>query len=231
MKTSNRINPNNKHGFTIIELMIATMVFSIILLVTLGGFIQIGRTFYKGMTIARTENNLRDIADSISSDVRLSQVSGASATRVVDGTSYFCIGQHIYYFKEGVIYDTDTFNAVRSSFGLKRDNINSVCNDTQAKAIIAAASGEELLGEKMRVSKLAVQCSSIAINRLCDMSIHIAYGDNDLLESESVKASNPSANQDQLSAGPDALCKGATAGTQFCATADINTSILRGGNT
>lgn len=214
---------HQNHGFTIVELMIATVVFAIILLMTLGGFVQIGRTFYKGVTISRTENTVRTIADSLSSDIR-SASAGSSDTLTVDAggnqVSYFCIGQHLYYFRSGVIFDNDpsSTNIPKSTFGFKQDNVSSACTPDAVRSLIntPTSNAKELLGEKMRLSKLSVKCSDIATNRLCNLSIHIAYGDNDLLE--------PPAN------GPSALCKGATAGTQFCATADINTSVLRGGS-
>lgn len=215
------IKNRQNQGFTIIELMIATVVFAIILLMTLGGFVQIGRTFYKGITISRAENTIRTIADSLSADIRLSQVAGGTATQSSasdPSVSYFCIGRHIYYFKQGVIFDNDSSSSNKpnvSNFGLNRGDMNSSCKDPRA-AGNTPTNIQELLSEKMRVSKLLVSCSSQADNRLCELSIHIAYGDNDLLA--------PSAND------PNALCKGAIAGTQFCATADINTSVLRGGN-
>lgn len=214
----------HENGFTIVELMIATVVFSVILLMTLGGFLQIGRTFYKGMTISRTENTIRNVADSLSSDIRSSSVAVATATATTPGpdgnpVSYFCIGQHVYYFRAGVIFDNDSssLNNPKSSYGLKQDNIGE-CTGNALRTLITTPTpnAKELLGEKMRVSKLSVICSSASLNRLCEISIHIAYGDDDLL--------GPPASD------PNALCKGATTGTQFCATADINTSILRGGS-
>jgi prepilin-type N-terminal cleavage/methylation domain-containing protein len=221
----------SSNGFALIELMIATVVFSVILLLTLGGFMQIGRTFYKGVTISRTENTIRTITDNLSSDIRVSPVEAATATRVSStGVSYFCIRKHIYYFRAGVIYDRDSGSInrpnVNSSYGLKRDNIDTVCNDTALAALINSptSNAQELLGEKMRVSKLQVSCSAITSNRLCELTIRIAYGDNDLLYSPSgLLPSTPYQ-------ATDAVCKGATSGTQFCATADINTSVLRGGN-
>lgn len=212
------INTHKDHGFTIIELMIATVVFAIILLMTLGGFVQIGRTFYKGITISRTENTVRTIADSLSGDIRSSQFDGGTTTQTSgSGVSYFCIGKHVYYFKRGVIFDNDSSSPNKpdvNNYGLERGDISSTCVDPSISGN-TPTNIQELLGEKMRVSKLSVACSPAANNRLCELSIHIAYGDNDLL--------TPSATD------PNALCKGATAGTQFCATADINTSILRGG--
>ncbi|MBI5906756.1 prepilin-type N-terminal cleavage/methylation domain-containing protein [Candidatus Saccharibacteria bacterium] len=206
-----------EQGFTIVELMIATVVFSVILLMTLGGFLQIGRTFYKGMTISRTENTIRSIADSLSIDIRASQVAVATTTKTSASDNrilYFCIGNHVYYFMRGVIFDNDPINNPKNDFGLRRGDVTSACADPISPGN-SPTNIQELLGQKMRVSKLNVTCSSIAINRLCELDIHIAYGDNQLLD-------NPQAD--------NALCKGATAGTQFCATADINTSILRGGS-
>ncbi|PJE65670.1 hypothetical protein COU91_00390 [Candidatus Saccharibacteria bacterium CG10_big_fil_rev_8_21_14_0_10_47_8] len=225
--------PKPSTGFTIVELMIATVVFAIILLMTLGGFVQIGRTFYKGVTISRTENTVRTIADSLSSDIRSSQVAAGTITLespTTSGVSYFCIRNHVYYFKPGVIFDTDPINSPdESDYGLKKGDINSSCNDPSVPAN-KPDNIQQLLGEKMRVSKLQITCGADINDRLCDISIHIAYGDNELLDSAKVRAVKSNPTPGELSKGDDVLCKGATAGTQFCATADINTSVLRGGS-
>src|SRR6266498_3833396 len=61
------------NGFTIIELMVATTIFSIVLMVILASFLQIGRMFYKGISINNTNEATRTLVDDITSDIKLSQ--------------------------------------------------------------------------------------------------------------------------------------------------------------
>ncbi len=55
----------NQQAFTIIELMIATTVVSVILLMVSIIMINIGGLYYKGFSQARTQDNLRSISDEV----------------------------------------------------------------------------------------------------------------------------------------------------------------------
>jgi prepilin-type N-terminal cleavage/methylation domain-containing protein len=52
-------------GFTVLELMIATTVFSVMLLLTTTGMIQIGKVYYKGLITAKTQDTVRSISDDL----------------------------------------------------------------------------------------------------------------------------------------------------------------------
>ena len=60
----------DQSGFTLLELMIATTIFSVILLLCTVGLIQIGKTYYKGSAIVRTQNVARDITDNITQAIQ-----------------------------------------------------------------------------------------------------------------------------------------------------------------
>ncbi len=49
------------HGFTIIELLIATTIFSVVLLLAASGLLYIGRLYYKGLTSSATQEAARNI--------------------------------------------------------------------------------------------------------------------------------------------------------------------------
>lgn len=55
----------NTAGFTIVELMIATVVFSVILILITTGIIQIGKAYYKGIIGSRTQETARKITDEV----------------------------------------------------------------------------------------------------------------------------------------------------------------------
>ncbi|MEI7632499.1 MAG: prepilin-type N-terminal cleavage/methylation domain-containing protein [bacterium] len=57
-------------GFTIVELMVATSVFSAILLISLAGLIQIGRMYQKGVTSSQTQETSRGVMDEITQAIQ-----------------------------------------------------------------------------------------------------------------------------------------------------------------
>ncbi len=59
-----------QHGFTIIELMIATTIFSLVLMISLGAIMTITRMYYQGTLQAKTQNRVREIVDEIADDIR-----------------------------------------------------------------------------------------------------------------------------------------------------------------
>ena len=61
-------------GFTIIELMISTVIFSLVLLMCLVGIVQVSRTYYKGVTRAKTQEATRRLMDEIKESIQLSGV-------------------------------------------------------------------------------------------------------------------------------------------------------------
>jgi prepilin-type N-terminal cleavage/methylation domain-containing protein len=61
-----------QYGFTIIELMFAMMIFSAILIAASAGIIQVGRMYYKGVTITRTQSAARQIVDDIARPIQFS---------------------------------------------------------------------------------------------------------------------------------------------------------------
>src|SRR5665213_2550121 len=69
-----KYNPKNlnRKAFTIIELMIATSVLSIILLLVTTMMISIGNLYYKGINQARVQDDVRTISDDLSSHLQLS---------------------------------------------------------------------------------------------------------------------------------------------------------------
>ncbi len=66
-----RINTHqNKKGFTIVELMIATVVFTLVLLMASAAIIEVGKKYYKGITYARTQEVARSVVEEISQSLQ-----------------------------------------------------------------------------------------------------------------------------------------------------------------
>ena len=183
----------NQTGFTILELMIATAVFSVLLAVCMTAFLQVGRMFVKGVNLSLTQEDTRNILDSISGDIRF---SGQTPDLSNLSSGYFCVGQHRYkfsLFKQ--VGDPDT------PYGLVRQNLSGGCIAPSAQD--GATDPIEMLNNGMQLNKLDVTC----VAQSCDIAINVIFYGGDA----SVLAPN--------ARDPDARCKGSKTGSQFCATA------------
>lgn len=200
---------NNSAGFTIVELMIATVIFSFVLLVASSGIIAIGKIYYKGITSSKTQEVTRSIMEEIS---RARQFSTGNFGSGTTGTvSAYCFGEDRYSFQTNVKVDTDT--GTRALVHDIRTNLN-LCNPD-----INTPTGEELLGNNMRLLEFAVAPITGSSNKT-NISVKVAYGDNDLLSNHDNNG-NPNGI-----ASEDALCKGG-AGGNFCATAELETVVVK----
>ncbi len=203
-----------QRGFTIVELLVATLVFSVVLLVVTIGILQVTRVYYQGVTEANTQNTARSIIDTISQAI---QFNGAAVVPTpvspVPGTqAYFCVGSTQFIYYPGYQLTDGVVGAHQTSHGLVEQPFSGSC------AAPAIVNGRELLGPHMRLSNIVVK--SVGTN-LYQVEVRIVYGDKDLLQSKSAPA-NP--NGDTFI---DAQCSGKQAGSQFCAVADLTTVVVK----
>lgn len=209
-------------GFTIVELMIATAVFSFVLLVTSAGVIAIGRSYYKSLTSNRVHETARSVLDDVSRSIQFSDPSSINSQMSdPDGTGVIvrCFGQDRYrYFLNQPVNG--------GHHGLYRDKrpSDSTCNGCDAAGLApnnincvnpgVFSGGQELLGSNMRLLKFDVSSSNPF-----QMGVKVAYGDNDLLTTY----------DDQghfLGGDPSvALCKSGIAGSNFCAVSELETTV------
>jgi prepilin-type N-terminal cleavage/methylation domain-containing protein len=93
----------SEDGFTIIELIIATAVLSIMLVLVTVLMINIGNLYYKGINQSRVQDSVRNITDSIGDQLKLSDKVPQQATSSTDGhTHAYCIGDKRYTYVLGV---------------------------------------------------------------------------------------------------------------------------------
>lgn len=139
---------HNKRGFTIVELMIATMVFSVILLSAATALIQMGKLYYKGVVTNRMQETTRSIVDQVGQQLQFSKdnfvpsTGGSShqyiVTNGIDGAgkmtySALCIGDTRYSFRintqvnSGVTSGEFDPTNLRGQHGLWRDTAPGIC--------------------------------------------------------------------------------------------------------
>jgi len=200
---------NKQTGFTIIELLVATAIFSLVLIVFLSAFIKIGNMFYKGVSITNTQEVARTITDDISNDIRFSGSVPTVVSADASGKGYFCIGQHRYKYNLW-----KQVGVSGNPYGLERETIASGACDINA----IGSNPVELLGDRMQLNRISVDSCP---NDLCSISMLVVFygSDNTVLVSPS--GSSPAYN------APDATCSSGSISSQYCATASYKSTISR----
>lgn len=202
---------HDKRGFTIMELMIATMVFGVVLLVVTSAILQFTRVYYKGITETKVQDTARTIVDTIAQGI---QFNGGNVTTTTTspspGASYaFCVGNIQYSYTTGYML-AESPSGSQTYHALVSNNIAGCTSSTPAQNVRSAgATGRELLAPNMRLAKM--QVTSVGPN-VYKISVRVVYGDDPIL-------TNPNA--------ATANCIGQRQGTQFCASSDITTTVVK----
>src|SRR5690349_14114335 len=90
-------------GFTIVELMVATLVFSVVLLVVTVGIMQFTRSYYRGAIQAKTQDTARTVIDNITQSLQFGLAEPDIGVNPDDQTiGYFCAGGYRFAFTKGV---------------------------------------------------------------------------------------------------------------------------------
>lgn len=232
----------HQRGFTLIELMIATTVFSVILLAAATTLIQVGRMYYKGVISSKTQGVARTVTDNITQSLQFSsggqpKYFGPVSNQPIP-TQVRCFGTTRYTYvlnmqlNDAVAYDVQN-KQVRHV--LWQDKVGSPENckapgqfgtPDLTKVDPGEGSdgveGRELMEAKMRLTSLCVQSVTAAQSSACPapdstdraflVNVGVIYGDNDLLLPN---ADNPTS------------CKGAVVGGQWCAVSNLTTQVYK----
>lgn len=200
-------------GFTIIELLVATLVFSMVLILIAIGVLQFNHAYYSGITQSQTQNTARSILEQISQDIQFSgsQITSPIANGGTDPEHGFCIGSDRYSFRPGweLVNSGPKVAQHQTLHALVKDS-PGICSGMKAQDFTKplASGSTELLSQYMRISKLSVSPVPGA-SGLYNVDVRIVYGDDDLL-------TNPTAS--------NAACK-VGSGSQFCAVSELSTVV------
>lgn len=173
-------------GFTIVELMISTVVFSLVLLMCLAGIVQVSRAYYKGISHSRTQEAGRLVMEEISRTIQLSGspvVSNPPAEEyhgpeipaldeegnqvsydLEEATGSFCAGNKLYSYvidrkvAEDDIEGKQIQHAMVSQDALCSDGIASEVNlSADLESTVLDSGKRSLLNEDMRLTKFVVE--------------------------------------------------------------------------
>jgi prepilin-type N-terminal cleavage/methylation domain-containing protein len=215
----------NHNGFTLIELMIASLVFSVILLGATTATIQIGRMYYKGIIMNRTQETARRLMDDISRPIQFA----GSTPRDVDPTPIsgiptgaLCIGDQRFTYGINAQVDDNapigSYNNHKARHGVWQDTLNSSTSPCTPLDLTQAIPQDgntntnrprrEVLSKNMRLGRFTVSSSG----NLWTIDALVIYGDDDLLIPD---ANNPAA------------CANLSQSAQWCATSALSTTVYK----
>ncbi len=209
-------NQAAQSGFTIVELMIATLIFSVILVVITVGVVTFTNDYYKGINSSTTQNAARSIIDTVAQAVQFNDTAVNPVPLPPGGTTY-CIGGEQFDFLIGKELGVDTTKSIwESPAASTGGGCTSIPNPN--------ANSKELLAPKMRLVTFSI--NSLTTN-LYTIDVRVAYGDNDLLcapiSHPGSCTSTTSALLDNQLTTSDVTCK-PRVGSQFCAVSDLTTT-------
>lgn len=211
-----------ERGFTIVEFMVATSVFTVVLMGVTAGILHIGRVYQHSLYASNTQSATSNLVDTISQSIKFSAGDVGYSTHA-SGTQSYCIGNRQFLFVTGRQLDgpgglTSTKNAV-----MTRQNSGCV-----AESIIATTptngSPRELLGKGMRLSKLSITPVS-PTSPLVNVTVRVIFGDDDLLCSPPNATSDTCTSPTNFSS-PDLRCLPDT-GSTFCTASELTTTVYR----
>lgn len=222
---------SNQRGFTIVELMIATSVLSVMLILVTIIMISIGNLYYKGINQARIQENVRNITTDVSNNLQLSNSipqnkdTLAVGGGTISGVSAYCIGttRYTYVIDAQIghqIYAPSPPGPSGPNFQhiLWRDTITSASNCYIADLRVPdpshltdvggvdATNGAELIAPNSRLTSFTI----LPLSSPYGLSISVAYGDDDLLNHN----------------GFSSTCMAIT-GNRFCSTARLTTTVVQ----
>lgn len=222
----------NTQGFTIVELMIATLVFSTILLVITVGVLKFTSAYYKGVNASATQSTARTIADTVGQAVQFGTpaVTESSTTPgplyvSANKTGLFCAGGYAF------VYSHTQYTGLAPS--LTNAGVYMMKMPTGACDIATIPSltgGQEMLSKGMRVTD--IRLVENGTSGVYSFNVTVAYGDSDLLcivgDATAGCGTGGATPSDLQLRGQNTKVSCRTgAGNEYCAVVTLNTSIKK----
>jgi prepilin-type N-terminal cleavage/methylation domain-containing protein len=209
---------NSQAGFTIIEIMIAAGILSVILVMATVVIIGIGNLYYKGVNEAAIQDQTRTIVEDVSRQIAYGgSATPSSGSQTFSGTNVQaeCIGSTRYSYiignEVGSGVDTDPAHTPRVPIAMWRDSISPgvACAPIDITSLVPmAGGGTSMVAPNSRITSFSVTAGA---SSLYTIDLELAYGDADLLSSMT---------------GSNVTCNGST-GDQYCATANLTTQVAQ----
>ncbi len=236
----NTIGRVSQKGFTIMELMVATTVFTVIMLILTIAVIHFTNGYYSGVTQSTTQTVARNIANSVAQAIQFSGEQYISSAPI-KGEGAYCVGGELFSYKLGFEQEPSSNSA--NPQNVLVESPQPGCSATNIKTLMSYSSNlpaQGLLGENMWLSNFTISPVTSAtlpaggvttVNSiLYKISVRVLYGSCGLLKNTVTGNSNicppPAAppGYNALAVGSKIYCIGTT-GSQFCATSGLSSVV------
>jgi len=176
------------NGFTIIELMMATMVFATILLLITSGVIHMGKSYYRGLSSSSTQNIAANALNTIAQSIQLGAGSYSTQTDPTSHLQVICIGSQEYIFLPGGVVHKGAASSTSNIGIYQRQQSGGNCDDPIALANGSfPTDGQELLADNMRLLRLSISnvtgsgCNPAGFSSkaLCNVTVSVGFGSSD----------------------------------------------------
>jgi prepilin-type N-terminal cleavage/methylation domain-containing protein len=204
---------HQQRGFTIIELMIATSLFTLIILLVAITTIGIGRLYQKGINQTLIQDNTQTIASELTQHIQL----GDNFRSTTGNPGAYCFGttKYSYVLDKKLGIDISNPDDPESPYVLWRESIKSTdpctpipINELAASKSSPTRNGTELISTNSRLTSLDIPSNPVPPPFYIILSE--AYGGIDLLSGKGYKTH----------------CKG-DKGQEFCGTSSLTTAITQ----
>ncbi len=214
-------NTHKQAGFTILELMIATMVFSVILLLVTYGIIQIGNRYYKSVLQTQTQTATRNAVDEIARNIQFSSGGVVPKVAFSPPIKAYCINGIQYAAQLQRIQG----ESISKHVFVARPDPGDGCTPPDPTTYFEAdsiGSDRDLLGNRMRVVDFSITPG--AQTGVYTIKLRVASGQDDLLCSPSANDCNDTTPSGNLDRG-DLACK-TQKGSAYCAVSELSTTVI-----
>lgn len=224
MKYRYDIKPNWRRsmaGFTLVELMISTGVFSVVLLICTTAVLVIGQDFHKAAIASLTQNTSRNIIDNITRELQYNPSYVITPAPVYDNSSgvghyAVCIGSVRYSYLLDYQLTDSAFDSTKkqSLYVLWRDATPLTgCVPVLLNGLAGSLSGgKELMSLHTRLRATNVFGAgfnvSLVGSNLYNIDVAVIYGDNDVIKDAD-------------------KCVSIRGGGAFCGLSELHTAVFR----
>lgn len=164
-----------RKGFTIVELLLATTFFSVILTLVTAGFVQINRTYTKGTIVRDVQSSGRALFEDVTRTLRDSRVAdvnfGTTGRRLCVNGVRFAWNQ---YDTATSTRTNETFDGGGAPFEFARSESSAGCDTPMP---ITSTSP---LGKGVIVQYFAVQPVKPGQHKLLEITLVVSAGNNDI---------------------------------------------------
>jgi prepilin-type N-terminal cleavage/methylation domain-containing protein len=209
----------SSQGFTIIELMIALSVLSVLILMSTVIMMRIGSLYTKGVNAANLQNANRNAVGDITSSLQFSGVTPINCGSFCSGGGpyrAFCLGNVRYSYLPGKTLGTDGSTGINTPHVLWRDTLSVAADSSTCQPLnlalpiptdgISNHDGDELVPAHVRISRFDVTQSG---TDTFTVTLWMAYGDDDTVINSPLS------------------CRGDNGNSAYCGTSKITTTVIR----